>query len=145
MSLARSEETIAALEAEWPNHREVLGVWLPKSKVMVYNARDESQLSTLLSRIPKEWSEANVVPFREWFDLSDHQKEQYVGKHLILTRYVQFNEITHIPGYLFFLPYSVIMFENNQFSELRDQSGCKWGDFERRISTPSILNGKAVL
>lgn len=133
------------VDAEWSNHREILGVWLPKSKVLVYNARDESQLSTLLSRIPKEWSEAAVLPFKEWFELTDRDKEQYVGKNLILTRYIRRDEICHVPGYLFFLPYSVIAEEQGRFTDIRDLTGWKWGDYEKRILSIEVLNGSVTL
>jgi hypothetical protein len=145
MSLTLPNEWKEAIEAEWPNHREVLGVWLPKSKVLIYNARDDSQLNVLLSRIPKEWSEAAVLPFSDWFKLTDHKKEQYIDKHLILTRYIPREGICHVPGYLFFLPYSVIAEEQGRFTDIRDQSGWKWGSHERRILSREVLNGEVVL
>lgn len=133
------------VEADWPNHREILMVWLPKSTVMVYNAEDGSHLSTLLSRIPKEWSDALVVDFNDWFKLPDVEKEQYVGKHVIMTRYTTPNKLTHVPGILFFLPYAVIMETTGRFTDIRDQSGWKWGDFDKRILSTEVLNGSVTL
>lgn len=145
MSSDFTRESKEAVDIEWPDNREVLFNWIPKSTTMIYNARSSEQLSTLLSRIPKVWSEAEVVPFKEWFFVSDLEKEKYVGKHLILTRYVTRDEICHVPDVLFFIPNSVIIEENGRFTELLDPSGCRWGDIHRRIISSNVLNGNAVL
>jgi hypothetical protein len=143
LNFARSV-TKEAVDIEWPDNREILFHWIPKSTTMVYNARSSEQLGTLLSRLPKVWSEAEVVPFKEWFFMSNLEKEKYVGKHLILTRYVARDEICHVPGVLFFIPNSVIIEEGGRFTELRDQSGFKWGDVHQKIISSDVLNGNVV-
>lgn len=143
MDLVLQDEIVRRMEEVWPNHGTILSKWLPQSKILLIMHDDPQLANTLIPRLPAVWAEANIVDLKEWYNLADDAKQQYVDKYLILTTDHPVNY--DIPRLLLFLPIGVICEQNGKIADLRDHSGFVWGDMVRFITSAAVLNGEAKL
>lgn len=137
------ELSMAAMERN-RQRRALLFANGPRFNVILYAAKDLSHLETLLSRLPASVRERKQVTVDEYFDmLATPASESDPKELLVIASLVQsagFDRIQHIPSSMIFLCYSVITEKNGHFQELRDQTSCKWGDFDKKILTDHVLN-----
>lgn len=112
---------------------------------MLYVAKDNSQLETLLARLPAVQSERTRVTFDEWCNQVEANEGTKMDKHILITHAADPRTrseavVSGLPGLMLFLPNSVIFEMDGLFTEVRDHNGCKWGDFNKRIQSYKILN-----
>lgn len=118
------------------------------NRVIVFTD-DVAQVKLLQSRLPEYFHDFDPLPFEYWVQNGGRPEPfriTYIG-----TEYLE--QIKDKSKAIYFLPYSVIgVRDNGTFTELRDQSGVKWGRNNGKSKNPpdlifsdEILNGATTL